>query len=268
MTDFTERFAFGANWQRFRATLDKRRIDHAMRSFMELLGGPPTAGQTMLDIGCGSGLSSLVARRLGLRVHGFDFDPDSVECSQAVRAQLAPGDEYWTIERGDVLDSAYLARLGTFDLVYSWGVLHHTGDMWRAIDNAARCVAPGGRLALAIYNDQGGASRRWRAVKRLYNRLPRALRPLLVAACIPGQWWKDILSGVLGGRPLQAWRDYSRDRGMSPWHDMVDWVGGYPFEVAKPEEIFEFMRARGFALERLKTCGGGIGCNEYVFAKI
>jgi 2-polyprenyl-6-hydroxyphenyl methylase/3-demethylubiquinone-9 3-methyltransferase len=54
---------------------------------------------------------------------------------------------------------------------------------------------------------------------------------------------------------------------MSPWRDVVDWVGGYPFEVARPEEIFEFFKSKGLVLGKFKTCGGGHGCNEFVFEK-
>ena len=53
--------------------------------------------------------------------------------------------------------------------------------------------------------------------------------------------------------------------GMSPWHDVVDWVGGYPFEVAKPEEVFEFCCQHGFVLKKLLTKGGGLGGNQFVF---
>jgi hypothetical protein len=54
---------------------------------------------------------------------------------------------------------------------------------------------------------------------------------------------------------------------MSPWRDLIDWVGGYPFEVAKPEAILDFYLRRGFTLKRLVTCGGSLGCNEYVFVR-
>ena len=54
---------------------------------------------------------------------------------------------------------------------------------------------------------------------------------------------------------------------MSFWQDLIDWVGGYPFEVSTPEQIFDFYRARGFTLPRLHTCGGSLGCNEFVFRK-
>ena len=264
----TGRFAFGANWSRFRFAIDGERIEQATRSFKALLGDGPFVGRTMLDVGCGSGLSSLVARRLGMHVRAFDYDSDSVACSKEVRQMFAAEDSDWVIEQGDALDERYMSSLGEFDVVYSWGVLHHTGAMWRAIENAMNRVAPSGAFAIAIYNDQGGTSRRWRAVKRLYHKLPKFLQPALVAICIPIQCWKDFLLGALRGSPLVAWRAYGRERGMSPWHDMVDWVGGYPFEVAKPEEIFEFFRARGFSLIKLKTCGGGLGCNEFVFRRL
>jgi 2-polyprenyl-3-methyl-5-hydroxy-6-metoxy-1,4-benzoquinol methylase len=261
------RFQFGVNWKAFLGTVDERRITLARESFTRLIGDQNFSNKTMLDVGCGSGLSSLAATRLGLTVRAFDYDSQSVTASKELRSAFAGDDPDWTIEQGDVLDRGYVTSLGTYDIVYSWGVLHHTGDMWRAVENAMSCVAPGGLLAIAIYNDQAGTSRRWRAVKRLYNRLPQALRPLLVAACIPVQWWKSILAGILHGRPLQAWHAYAQERGMSPWRDMVDWVGGLPFEVAKPEEVFEFCRSRGFSLQKLKTCGGGIGCNEFVFVR-
>jgi 2-polyprenyl-6-hydroxyphenyl methylase/3-demethylubiquinone-9 3-methyltransferase len=76
-----------------------------------------------------------------------------------------------------------------------------------------------------------------------------------------------MVRDILRGKPFHTWRNYSSFRGMSPWRDVVDWVGGYPFEVAKPEEIFDFYRKKRFILTRLKTCGGGRGCNEFVFEK-
>lgn len=262
------RFAFGRNWLRFIDAVDEARIDSAVQSFRAMLDNRDLSGQRMLDAGCGSGLSSLVARRVGMRVLAFDHDPDSVACSMELKRRFAPQDPDWTIERGDVLDEAYMRRLGTFDLVYSWGVLHHTGEMWRGLANAAGCVAPGGRLFIAIYNDQEGTSRRWRVVKRLYQRLPAWLRPALVAACVPKLWGKAVLRDTWRRDPLATWRSYVQSRGMSPWRDIVDWVGGYPFEVAKPEAIFAFCRSRGFVLDRLTTVAGGHGCNEFVFRKI
>jgi 2-polyprenyl-6-hydroxyphenyl methylase/3-demethylubiquinone-9 3-methyltransferase len=258
------RFAFGENWRRFSARLDERGIQRAEASLRRLLGEESLAGARLLDVGSGSGLFSLAARRLGARVHSFDLDADSVACTRELRARYAAEDGQWTVEQGSILDRGFVAQLGTFDVVYAWGVLHHTGEMWRAIEHALQLVAPGGRLVLAIYNDQGRASARWKAVKRLYNRLPRGSRWLLLAPAFVRLWGPTLLADSMRGRPLATWRRHGAERGMSPWRDVVDWVGGWPFEVARPEEVFHFCRQRGFALELLSTRGSGLGCNELV----
>jgi 2-polyprenyl-3-methyl-5-hydroxy-6-metoxy-1,4-benzoquinol methylase len=262
------RFAFGLNWRDFVARVDARHIERAQDGLRRLLRRERLDGLRFLDIGCGSGLSSLAARRLGARVHGFDYDPDSVAASLALKSRFADDDPDWTIERGSALDEAYLRGLGAFDVVYSWGVLHHTGDMWRAFELAPLCVAPGGALALAIYNDQGKESRRWARAKRAYVDGGKAVRAGLIGYCLWKQWWKTFVRDALRGDPSRTWRDYGAERGMSAWHDVVDWIGGWPFEVATPEAIFDFFRARGFALETLKTCGGGLGCNEFAFREV
>ncbi|MGC9947864.1 MAG: methyltransferase domain-containing protein [Bryobacteraceae bacterium] len=262
-----DRFAFGENWRRFLALLDESRILSAQQSLGQMLGVCDLHGKTFLDIGCGSGLFSLAARRLGARVYSFDYDPQSVACARQLRNRYFPQDPDWRIEEGSVLDARYLIGLGSFDAVYSWGVLHHTGAMWQALDNAAGLVAPAGRLFIAIYNDQGKASNRWRAVKRAYNRLPGALRFLVTIPVLVHLYWRRTLKDLVRGRPLESWRNEGKERGMSPWRDLVDWVGGYPFEVAKPEAILDFYLHRGFTLERLTTCGGSLGCNEYVFVR-
>jgi 2-polyprenyl-6-hydroxyphenyl methylase/3-demethylubiquinone-9 3-methyltransferase len=142
--------------------------------------------------------------------------------------------------------------------------------MWRALDLAASPCVDGGKLFIAIYNDQGAMSRAWQVVKRVYNRLPRILQPAyLVALLLPFEGARLAVS-CLRGRPGGYFRGltgYAKQslRGMNRWHDFVDWVGGYPFEVAKPEDIFGFYRQRQFDLVRLTTCGGGLGCNQYVF---
>jgi 2-polyprenyl-6-hydroxyphenyl methylase/3-demethylubiquinone-9 3-methyltransferase len=153
-----------------------------------------------------------------------------------------------------------------FDIVYSWGVLHHTGQMWLALEHAGRLVDEGGKLFIAIYNDQGTASQRWRSLKNAYNRLPKSLRPPVLWAVFVQQYWRPIVKDLVLLRPFQTFRVYSGLRGMSPWRDLVDWVGGYPFEVAKPEAIFDFYRTRGFRLEKLTTCND-LGCNEFIFLR-
>src|SRR3954469_10416506 len=178
-----ERFEFGENWRRFLDVLDDERIAEAERSLREMLGVESLAGRSFLDVGSGSGLFSLAARRLGAeRVHSFDFDPQSVACTRELRRRYFGDDAHWTVEQGSVLEDGFVASLGPWDIVYSWGVLHHTGDMWRALDLAQAATASGGTLFISIYNDQGAGSTMWRAVKRAYNALPAGLRPLLTAA--------------------------------------------------------------------------------------
>lgn len=261
-----KRFAFGRNWRSFVETVDEGRIAASVAGVGALLRRADLNGSRFLDIGCGSGLSSLAARRMGATVTGFDYDADSVAASEALRARFAPDDAGWRIERGSALDAAYMESLGRFDVVYSWGVLHHTGDMARALDLAAARVAPGGLLAIAIYNDQGRGSRGWAKVKRAYVDGGRATRAALLAAGTVRLWGPTAMRDLLAhADPTRSWRGYRRERGMSPWHDIVDWIGGWPFEVATSEWIFDFHRARGFELRGLKTCAGGLGCNEFLF---
>jgi 2-polyprenyl-3-methyl-5-hydroxy-6-metoxy-1,4-benzoquinol methylase len=262
------RFEFGKNWARFLKSLSEDQVAEAQRSLERMLETATLAGRSFLDIGSGSGLFSLAARRMGARVHSFDYDPQSVNCTRELKRKYFPDGPDWEIEEGSALDEKYLRDLGVFDVVYSWGVLHHTGRMWEALENAGKLVAPGGTLFIAIYNDQGTASIRWGKVKRLYNRLPRGLRFLVVWPSFAVQNYAHIIKDFVRLRPFRTIRDYGKNRrGMSMWRDVVDWVGGYPFEFAKPEEVFDFYRARGFTMMRLRTCRGAPGCNQFVFRK-
>jgi SAM-dependent methyltransferase len=264
------RFEFGKNWQRFLSILDEDRILEAERSLKQMLEIDNLHGKSFLDIGSGSGLFSLAARRLGAKVYSFDYDSLAVECTAELKRCYFPNDPSWAVQQGDILNVDYLKSLDTFDIVYSWGVLHHTGAMWRAMENVIPLVTLGGKLFISIYNDQGNASRRWRILKKFYNKSSNIIRFILVL--LVGLLWiirtsLVRLSHLQNPLPFKEWADTKKERGMSVWHDLVDWVGGYPFEVAKPEEVFDFYRQRGFELVRLKTRGGGLGCNEYVFVR-
>jgi 2-polyprenyl-3-methyl-5-hydroxy-6-metoxy-1,4-benzoquinol methylase len=262
-----QRFAFGENWSRFLEAFNEERLGTARESLEAMLGRKSLQGLTFLDIGSGSGLFSLAARRLGARVFSFDYDPQSVGCTTELRRRFYPDDPQWKVEQGSALDAEYVRSLGAFDIVYSWGVLHHTGQMWTGLANAALPVKPGGLLFVAIYNDQGKQSKYWLRVKKAYNACPPALRFLVLWPAFLQLWWKRLLKDFLRLRPMETWNLVREQRGMSAWRDVVDWVGGYPFEVAKPEQIFDFYREKGFVLERMTTQAGDLGCNEFVFRR-
>lgn len=263
-----ERFEFGKNWSAFLSVLDDERIAKAEESLKDMLECSDLSGKTFLDIGSGSGLFSLAARRLGAKVHSFDFDSNSFACTQELRNRYFPNDPDWRVEQGSALDADYLASLGKFDIVYSWGVLHHTGEMWRALENAVIAVAGGGKLLIAIYNDTGSQSKRWYWIKQTYCRLPRLLKtPFAIAVILPEEC-KNFLKSLITLNPMnyiRSWTQYKTGRGMNRWHDIVDWVGGFPYEVATVDEIFEFYKVRGFSLTKIKSGCAGLGCNEFVF---
>jgi 2-polyprenyl-3-methyl-5-hydroxy-6-metoxy-1,4-benzoquinol methylase len=263
-----ERFEFGANWAQFLNVLNEERIVLAEQSLRSMLGVNDLQGKNFLDIGSGSGLFSLAARRLGATVHSFDYDPQSVACTEELKRRYYPDDQDWIVEQGSALDKTYLQTLGQWDIVYSWGVLHHTGALWQALENVGPLVRQGGTLFIAIYNYQRLMTPVWTWVKRVYNLLPNKLRWLVLGPALIHLWGPRTLYDLVRGKPFYTWRHYAEDsvRGMSAWRDVVDWVGGYPFEVAKPEDIFRFYRDREFVLRNMVTCGGGLGCNQFVFS--
>ncbi len=198
----------------------------------------------------------------------FDFDPRSVDCTRQVKDRFAPADDQWDVLEGSILDRDFLARLGTFDVVYAWGVLHHTGALWQALDNVAQRAGPGGRLFIAIYNRQPLLSPIHALLKRAYVAAPGPLKWVVAAPQIALRMAAAFLKDLaLLRSPLARYRGYARLRGMSWWHDMLDWIGGYPFETATPAAVCEFVERRGFARERLVTCGRKSGCNQFVFRR-
>lgn len=270
ITDPQKRFAFGQNWSRFLKHLTEERIQEAEKSLQEKLGVSDLSGKTFLDAGSGSGLFSLAAHRLGARVFSFDYDADSVNCTRYLKEHYGTKSESWSVEQGSVLDQEFLKKFEPVDILYSWGVLHHTGHLYQALDNVANLVKKEGTLFISIYNDQGAASQRWTWIKKTYTHGGPFLRFFLVLYTFLRTWTLTMVRDTLHSlNPLRSWISYGHNnRGMSAWHDLIDWVGGYPFEVAKPEDIFQFLKPKNFQLQALKTCAGGLGCNEFVFQKL
>lgn len=262
LTDRSSHFDFGKNWADYSRLIGEERLELAVENVTRLL--PDLAGKSFLDIGSGSGLFSAAALRLGAaRVHAIDIDEHSVETTRRVLTMLAPEAD-WRAEQRSVFDLSP-DEIGRFDSVYSWGVLHHTGDMWRALDRAAAMVAPGGRFAFALYQKTPlcGA---WRLEKRAYMRAPPAVQRFLCAA------YKLLYQAgrLASGRGLAT---ADKSRGMNIDHDIHDWLGGYPYESTSCAEVRKHLSARGFEPEgeyptKIHLAGlFGSGCNEYVYRR-
>lgn len=174
----------------------------------------------------------------------------------------------WQIEQGSVLDREYLESLGQFDIVYSWGVLHHTGNMWEALENAKLIVAQRGLLYIAIYNDQGLYSKLWLKMKQIY--CSGIIGRIFVSSSIIPFYFilgAAVIDIIRLKNPIIRYREYKRKRGMSQIYDWFDWLGGLPFEVAKPNIIIDVFQKSRFDLKKSKIVGKKLGCNEYVFFK-
>jgi SAM-dependent methyltransferase len=261
------RFGFGENWRDFVRSVTEEQIDEAERSLKTFLVSDGLSGRDFLDIGCGSGLFSLAATRLGAQVTSFDDDPSSVASTRLLKDRFAAGVDGWRVKQGSVLDRGYIEDLGQYDIVYAWGVLHHTGALCRAFYNTHLTVRPGGLLYLAIYNHQGVVSELWRIVKRIYcgGAAGRIGATLLFYALF---FISGLVIDVMHLRdPRIRFRDHKRYRGMSLVHDWKDWLGGFPYEPARPDAVVSFYENLGYRLRKLAPPRIKFGNNQFVFYK-
>ncbi|MGH9376682.1 MAG: class I SAM-dependent methyltransferase [Terriglobia bacterium] len=260
-------FSFGRNWQDFvERRLNPEREQIATDSLKEFMEVEDLRGRSFLDIGCGSGLFSLGAYRLGARaITSIDVDPFSVRCCEELRRRAGEPPN-WEIHEGSILDTAFLGSIPKADVVYAWGSLHHTGDMWQAIRNAASMVEKNGLFYLSIYNKVPGrmGSELWLHVKRLYNRSPRSGKRLMEFAHFGRHVVRKLASFE---NPRTLFTRYAADRGMDYWTDIRDWLGGYPYEFASTGEMFRFCtRELGFDLVNLHSTST-LGTNEFLFRR-
>jgi 2-polyprenyl-3-methyl-5-hydroxy-6-metoxy-1,4-benzoquinol methylase len=260
-------FSFGENWVDFiNHYLNETRIKEAEKSLSDFLRLQKLDGLSFFDIGCGSGLFSLAACKLGAsKIISCDIDPLSIKCCEYLRDKMCDRIN-WEIYLGSILDEALLGQIEKADIVYSWGVLPHTGNMWQAISNGAKCLKPGGLFFISIYNKVGGpfGSKSWLELKRFYNRSSRIVKKFLEYSFISLIVLKMLLTLK---NPVSEIKDYKKNRGMSFWTDIRDSLGGYPYECASVEEIFNFCKQEfGFILENIKTVNN-LGHNEFLFRK-
>ncbi len=250
-------FDFGSNWERFsKRHIDHERLEMARESLKALLEKKNLVGKSFLDVGCGSGLFSMAAHQLGAKkIVGIDVNPRCVEISQANRDLLVPRApiEFYV---ASALEPEQLKPFGTFDLVYAWGSLHHTGAMWNAVQNVSRCVAPEGTMILAIYNKHI-TSPAWKVIKWIFNQVPPIVQRFMIYVFAGFIYVAKFL--VTRSNPLK------KERGMDFWFDVIDWIGGYPYEYAADQEVESFVTTHGFEMRRYIPAAVPTGCNEFVF---
>lgn len=259
-----KRFSFGRNWKNFLKIIDKERIEEAKKSLLIFFEGNKIKGKSFVDIGSGSGIFSLCASELGAsKIVSIDIDNFSLECTRYLQKKTK--NKNWKVIRGSVLNKKFLSTLPRFDIVYSWGVLHHTGKMWEAIDNASSLVKEDGYLYIAIYNKKEGmfGSKFWLMLKKRYNHTNFIGKKMIEWAFIFAFLTWNI---VTLQNPFKKIKMYKSKRGMSWYYDLIDGLGGYPYEFAYPEEVFHYLKKKKFCLENVKTTNG-IENNEFLFKK-
>jgi len=257
-------FSFGKNWQKFvERNFSDERVEVSRAHLLDFLGLPDLDGKYFLDIGCGSGIHSLAAIRSGAsRVVGIDVDPCSVETSRRIR-EMSGIPLAWEILHGSILDDAFVAKIDSADIVYSWGVLHHTGDLWKAIRNAASLVREGGVFYVAIY-EKTEKSDDWIVLKKRYN----SASPIRKRAMELTYVYSHFLANRAPRYVLESIRymkDYRKTRGMEFWTDIRDWLGGWPYEPATSAEMTGFCEGvLGLRTVKIKTGEANI---EYLFSR-
>jgi 2-polyprenyl-6-hydroxyphenyl methylase/3-demethylubiquinone-9 3-methyltransferase len=252
-------FSFGRNWRSFSRFVSEDRLRGAQNDIVDWLGEGGVAGKTVLDIGCGSGIHSLGFHRLGAKsVLSLDVDPHSVACTRRFWERSGKPAN-WRVDQMSVLNAQRMAALGHFDIVYSWGVLHHTGQLWTAMDVASRLGNPGGRLWISIYT-KGPEYPDHLSTKQRFNSASWLEKQRMLARHLRRLWRYEKSMG----KSFREW--FWPERGMNAYHDAVDWLGGLPYEVASVQEVTAFLAERGWMLERmLERCEGG--CSVYLFRK-
>ena len=265
-----EHFSFGQNWSDYSEIVEERHIISAEEDLTRLMNSGDFANRKWCDLGCGSGIHAVAAARLGAVVSAVDIDPQSIATTKRLAKKFGVEGKIVSLNYS-VFDLPFNNE--SFDVVYSWGVLHHTGDMWSAITEASRLVSmtEGSQFVVAIYR-QTRLCRMWKIEKRFYKDaspiVQGTIRRLFVLAY-------DFSLIARRRTPWSHRRNYFQMRGMSFKHDVHDWLGGYPYESANARELETMMRKIGFRLVREfvrapnRTPWGffGSGCDEFVFER-
>ena len=269
LLDRESHFDFGRNWASYLQLVTDAHVQEAVRS-LQRLAGDDLRGKRVLDIGCGSGLHALAALRLGAReVVAVDIDADCLATTQQLLQAHAAG-QPWSTRQTSVFD-LITDSPAPFDVVYSWGVLHHTGDMYRALRAAAALVAPDGQFIFALYRHTR-LCWLWKIEKKWYAGAGAGAQARARSAYVG--LLRIALSMARGrGGFTNYVSAYGQRRGMDFYHDVHDWLGGWPYESISPAQTERFMSQLGLRRVRVFTRRGiqlglfGSGCDEYVYAR-
>ena len=235
-------FSFGQNWLNFVETqVDHKIIQSHAADIQKKYDTVNLSikGKRVLDLGCGSGLSSFAFLTLGAAsVTSVDIDPKSIEAARLMKQRFSSDSAMnikgsWSIIESSVFDlSEGFDNL--FDIVYSWGVLHHTGNMWEAIKRTRGFCNAHGILHLALYIS-GFKYSQHLEMKHYFKFLDRDQKI-------------NALFNYLSGGKQEISRDIFRfdDRGMNVFHDALDWLGGLPYEVCDPAVLECYLNQNGF----------------------
>jgi len=261
-----EHFSFGKNWENYvKKHFSEERVQISKQHLLDFLGLPDLRGKTFLDIGCGSGLHSLAALQAGAeKIISFDYDINSVSTTQKLQA-YSGNPKHWVVLHGSILDLDFVNSLEPADIVYAWGVLHHTGDMWKAIENTSLLIKQNGYLYLALYtaNIIPPSDQFWLDVKQKYNKANQFTKRKMELWYI----WEFMLGKNLLNIPqlIKTHFTYKHSRGMALYTDIVDWLGGWPMEFADIEDVKKFCTEKlNLSLVKIKT---GQSNTEYCFTK-
>lgn len=195
------RYEFGENWSDFIASnFNENKVEHARSHMLNFIGIKDLKGLKFLDIGCGSGLHSLAALQAEADcVTSFDIDKNAVDSAKSIKKKYGEP-ENWTILEGSILDPDFTSKLREYDVIYSWGVLHHTGNMWAAIESARNLMKKNSLLYLALYSSEACVNPKpeyWLDFKRRYNRNGKVKRMMMeLLYFLRFYIWHDVRSNL------------------------------------------------------------------------